>query len=81
VLLDTNTLLRTLQPLHPQREIARIAIKAMADPRGRIFAQASRDQDEVLTADLDLDRIAEVRKTWQFFRDRRPDMYQSLVKA
>jgi beta-ureidopropionase len=51
------------------------------DPRGQIVAQASRDQDEVLTADLDLDKIAEVRKTWQFFRDRRPDMYQSLVKA
>ena len=49
--------------------------------RGRIFAQASRDQDEVLTADLDLDMIAEVRNTWQFFRDRRPDMYESLVKA
>jgi len=28
-----------------------------------------------------LDTIAEVRKTWQFFRDRRPDMYQALVKA
>jgi N-carbamoylputrescine amidase len=51
------------------------------DPRGRIFAEASRDKDEVLTADLDLDMIAEVRKTWQFFRDRRPDMYESLVKA
>ncbi len=51
------------------------------DPRGQIFAQASRDKDEVLTADLDLDMIAEVRKTWQFFRDRRPDMYESLVKA
>ena len=38
--------------------------------------QASRDRDEVLTADLDLDMIAEVRKTWQFFRDRRPDMYR-----
>jgi len=25
--------------------------------------------------------IAEVRKTWQFFRDRRPDMYDDLVKA
>ena len=50
------------------------------DPRGQIFAQASRDQDEVLTADLDLDKIAEVRKTWQFFRDRRPDMYGDLVK-
>jgi beta-ureidopropionase len=51
------------------------------DPRGQIFAQASRDKDEVLTADLDLDMIAEVRKTWQFFRDRRPDLYESLVKA
>lgn len=50
------------------------------DPRGQIFAQASRDKDEVLTADLDLDQIAEVRKTWQFYRDRRPDMYGDLVK-
>ncbi len=51
------------------------------DPRGRIIAQASRDHDEVLTADLDLDMIGEVRKTWQFFRDRRPEMYDALVKA
>lgn len=51
------------------------------DPRGQTIAQASRDKDEVLTADLNLDLIGEVRKTWQFFRDRRPDMYESLVKA
>jgi len=51
------------------------------NPRGQIIAQASRDQDEVLTADLDLDMIAEVRRTWQFFRDRRPDMYGALVTA
>jgi beta-ureidopropionase len=50
------------------------------DPRGQIFAEASRDKDEVLTADLDLDQIAEVRKTWQFYRDRRPEMYGDLVK-
>jgi len=29
VLVDTSTLLRTLQPLHPQHEIARAAIKAL----------------------------------------------------
>src|SRR5436190_22830528 len=52
-----------------------------ANPRGKIIAQAARDKDEVLTADLDLDLIGEVRKTWQFFRDRRPDQYESLVKA
>src|SRR6202161_3800137 len=51
------------------------------NPRGQIFAQATRDKDEVLTADLNLDLIGEVRKTWQFFRDRRPDMYESLVEA
>jgi len=50
------------------------------DPRGQVFAQASRDKDEVLTADVDLDMITEVRKTWQFYRDRRPDMYEALVK-
>jgi len=51
------------------------------DPRGQIVAQASREKDEVLTTDLDLDMIKEVRKTWQFFRDRRPDAYGELVKA
>jgi N-carbamoylputrescine amidase len=51
------------------------------NPRGQIIAQASRENDEVLTADLDLDQIGEVRKTWQFFRDRRPDQYGALVQG
>lgn len=50
------------------------------DPRGQIFAQASRDNDELLIADFDLDMIEEVRSTWQFFRDRRPETYGDLVK-
>ena len=50
------------------------------DPRGKIIAQASRDKDEVVVADLNLDMIAEVRNTWQFFRDRRPDSYGALTK-
>ncbi len=49
------------------------------NPRGQIVAQASRDKDEVVVADLDLDDIRRVRDTWQFFRDRRPDTYQGLV--
>ena len=51
------------------------------DPRGQIIAQASRENDEVLVTDLDLDQIKQVRQTWQFFRDRRPDTYEDLVKA
>ena len=50
------------------------------NPRGQIIAEASREKDEVLTADLDLDQIKEVRQTWQFFRDRRPDSYVDLVR-
>jgi N-carbamoylputrescine amidase len=49
------------------------------DPRGQIIAEASRDQDELVVADLDMDKIREVRNTWQFFRDRRPDLYGPIV--
>ncbi|MCR9076759.1 MAG: acyltransferase, partial [bacterium] len=45
------------------------------DPRGRFVAQGSRDQTEVIVADLDLDMIQEVRNVWQFYRDRRPETY------
>jgi hypothetical protein len=30
--------------------------------------------------DMDLDMIHEVRNTWQFYRDRRPEMYEDLVE-
>jgi beta-ureidopropionase len=50
------------------------------NPRGKIIAQASRDSDELVVADLDLDQIREVRNVWQFFRDRRPETYDALVK-
>jgi beta-ureidopropionase len=50
------------------------------NPRGKIIAQASRDSDELVVADLDLDQIREVRNVWQFFRDRRPETYEELTK-
>ena len=50
------------------------------NPRGKILAEASRNQDEIITADLDLDLIAEVRRAWPFYRDRRPELYGDLVK-
>jgi N-carbamoylputrescine amidase len=49
------------------------------NPRGQILTQASRDKDELIVADLDFDQIREVRHTWQFFRDRRPETYSELV--
>ncbi|MBP9113668.1 MAG: acyltransferase [Polyangiaceae bacterium] len=49
------------------------------NPRGEILAEASTDKDELVVADLDLDVIDQVRNTWQFYRDRRPDAYDDLV--
>lgn len=49
------------------------------NPRGKIIAQASRDNDELVVADLNLDEIREVRNVWQFFRDRRPESYDPIV--
>ena len=50
------------------------------DPKGEIIAEASEDKDELLVAEFDLDMIDEVRSTWQFFRDRRPETYGKLVE-
>ncbi len=50
------------------------------NPRGQIMVEGSRDDDEVVIADLDLDMIREVRDTWQFFRDRRPESYDKLTE-
>ena len=49
------------------------------NPRGQIIAQASRDKEELIVSDLDLDEIDEVRQTWQFYRDRRPETYEVLT--
>jgi beta-ureidopropionase len=51
------------------------------DPRGQMLAVGSRDKDELIIAELDLDKIKEVRNTWQFFRDRRPETYGELAKV
>ena len=48
------------------------------DPRGKILVKGSEDKDEVVVADLDLDQIREVRDGWQFFRDRRPELYTEI---
>ncbi|HEX5721755.1 MAG TPA: nitrilase-related carbon-nitrogen hydrolase [Acidimicrobiia bacterium] len=50
------------------------------DPRGQKVGEAASDTDEeLIIRDLDLDMVEEVRKTWAFYRDRRPDAYGDLV--
>jgi N-carbamoylputrescine amidase len=49
------------------------------DPRGQIMVEGSRNTDDIVVADLDLDMIREVRNVWQFFRDRRPEAYDRIL--
>ena len=49
------------------------------NPRGAIEKEASRDKDELIVHDMNMDMVREVRDQWQFFRDRRPETYGPLV--
>ncbi len=51
----------------------------LVDPRGRFVVQASRNGDEAIVGVLDRALIREVRNTWQFYRDRRPETYEDLI--
>jgi N-carbamoylputrescine amidase len=52
------------------------------DPRGQFVGEVASDRDEeLIVRDLNLDIIQEVRNTWQFYRDRRPDLYGDIGAA
>lgn len=51
----------------------------VVNPRGEFLVEASEDKDELVTADMDMELVREVRNTWQFFRDRRPETYGRLT--
>jgi beta-ureidopropionase len=52
------------------------------DPRGQFVGDvASGHDEELVVRDLDLSLIEEVRNQWAFYRDRRPDAYDSLTEA
>jgi len=52
----------------------------ICDERGDILAELDREQEGVITATLDLDRVKRHRAAFGFFRDRRPELYGRLVQ-
>jgi len=52
----------------------------VADPFGRVLAEASSSQEETLIVECDPHRIEEVRRNWPFLRDRRIDAYGPILK-
>ena len=52
----------------------------VADPFGVVMAEAPHDREEILVAECDTRRIDETRRAWPFFRDRRIDAYEPLLR-
>ena len=50
----------------------------IAGPTGELLEQAGRKVEQILLAEFDLDEIQKMRSGWGIFRDRRPDLYQTL---
>ena len=51
----------------------------IADQHGEIAVQADRYTAGVITEEFDLDALADERREWGIFRDRRPELYQILM--
>ena len=49
-------------------------------PQGEEIAMAGENDDEIIRAHIDLERIAQVRNIWPFLRDRRIECYHNLTK-
>jgi len=53
----------------------------MTDATGAKIAEASRDKEEVIYAEYDLKKDAQLREYWGLLRDRRPECYSFLVSS
>src|SRR3954447_4813619 len=62
-----------------ERDITFYGSSFIADATGAKVAEAGRDDETVITATFDLDAARELRHSWGLFRDRRPDLYESLL--
>ncbi|MFV0623024.1 N-carbamoylputrescine amidase [Sphingomonas sp. ac-8] len=52
----------------------------ICDERGDMLAELGREEEGVITATLDLDRVKRHRAAFGFFRDRRPELYGRLTQ-
>lgn len=68
------------QPVKEQDGILFWGNSFICDPQGIVLAQASKDKEEILLAEVDLEHIQSVRNNWHFLRDRRIDAYHDITK-
>ena len=63
---------------HPT-EVTFYGCSFITDATGAKVAEAGRDDERVLVADVDVDGNRAMRAAWGLFRDRRPELYGSLT--
>ncbi len=51
----------------------------IAGPQGNKVVESSRDNEDVIVAEFDLDQLEIQRIEWGIFRDRRPDLYKTIA--
>jgi N-carbamoylputrescine amidase len=51
----------------------------LSDPFGRVIAEASQDQEEILLGEINLQILEDTRRNWPFLRDRRIDSYGPIT--
>ena len=51
----------------------------LTDGKGEVLLQASRDKEEILYQEYDLQKLQSERLSWGLFRDRRPEMYHVIT--
>ena len=51
----------------------------VTDETGELVCQASRDKEEIVYGQSDLDAVRDMRDSWGLFRDRRPEIYKKLI--
>jgi len=68
------------QPLPDTAGIQFWGASFIAGPQGEILAMASHDKEEIITAEVDLEYMEDIRRNWPFLRDRRIDAYGGITK-
>jgi N-carbamoylputrescine amidase len=68
------------RPIESQAGIEFWGSSFICDPQGVMLVQGSTDKEEILHAEVDLNKMEVVRRNWPFLRDRRIDAYGDITK-
>lgn len=61
---------------HQESSLVFYGSSFVTDATGEIVTHASRDKEEIVYGESDLDADADLRVSWGLFRDRRPEIYK-----